>query len=268
MDRFFNMDNKFFQFMSRIADLIILNFLFLICCIPVITIGPAVTAMFYLTLKMIRNEESYIVKGFFHSFRQNLRQGIIVNLFMLAALLLLLLDFRIVNTMMNSSVSGKIIYVILMVIALIYIMIYLYVYPILAKFFNTIRNTFTNALLMSVRHLPYTGLMIVIVIAIPVAILYTPNAQIQSLLLMIFILMGPACMAYARSSLLVKIFDNYIPKEDPEETGTEKLPDESASGSAPAGLPFAEDTPQEAPDKEASPEAAPSEETSADQKSE
>ena len=66
MNRFFNMDNKFFTFMGRIADLIILNLLCIVCCIPIVTIGPAITAMFYVTMKMVRNEEAYIVKGFFH----------------------------------------------------------------------------------------------------------------------------------------------------------------------------------------------------------
>ena len=55
MDRFFNMDNKFFTFMSRVADLIILNLLCIVCCIPVVTIGPSIAAMFYVTLKMVRN---------------------------------------------------------------------------------------------------------------------------------------------------------------------------------------------------------------------
>ena len=83
MDRFFNMDNKFFTFMSRVADLIILNLLCIVCCIPVVTIGPSIAAMFYVTLKMVRNEESYIVRGFFKSFKQNLKQGIVINLIML-----------------------------------------------------------------------------------------------------------------------------------------------------------------------------------------
>ena len=53
MDRIFNMDNKFFTFMGRVADLIILNLLFLLCCIPIVTIGPAITAMYYVTMKMV-----------------------------------------------------------------------------------------------------------------------------------------------------------------------------------------------------------------------
>ena len=58
MDRLFNMDNKFFTVMGRVADLIMLNVVFLICCLPIVTIGASLTALHYVTLKMARNEES------------------------------------------------------------------------------------------------------------------------------------------------------------------------------------------------------------------
>mgnify|MGYP001019452691 CR=1 FL=1 len=83
MNNIFNPDNKFFSFMGRVADLMILNLLCIVCCIPVVTAGPAIAAMYYITLKMARNEESYVVKGFFHSFKQNLKQGIVIQIIML-----------------------------------------------------------------------------------------------------------------------------------------------------------------------------------------
>lgn len=145
MDRFFNMDNKFFTFMSRVADLIILNLLCIVCCIPVVTIGPSIAAMFYVTLKMVRNEESYIVRGFFKSFKQNLKQGIVINLIMLAAALLLYFDISICRS--TPGTIGKVLMVLFMMILVVYLMIFLYIYPVLAKFYNTIKNTFTNAFL-------------------------------------------------------------------------------------------------------------------------
>ena len=83
MNRIFNMDNKFFVFMGRVADLIILNLVCLVCCIPIITIGASLTALYYVTLKMVRNEESYIIKSFFKSFRENFKQSTIINVIML-----------------------------------------------------------------------------------------------------------------------------------------------------------------------------------------
>ena len=140
MDRFFNMDNKFFTFMSRVADLIILNLLCIVCCIPVVTIGPSIAAMFYVTLKMVRNEESYIVRGFFKSFKQNLKQGIVINLIMLAAALLLYFDISICRS--TPGTIGKVLMVLFMMILVVYLMIFLYIYPVLAKFYNTHQEYF------------------------------------------------------------------------------------------------------------------------------
>ena len=95
MGKLFNLDSPFMQFMNRVADLMWLNILFVICCIPVITIGPSLTAMYYITLKMVRNEESYITKGFFKSFRQNFLQATILWIMLLAILAVLFVDWRI-----------------------------------------------------------------------------------------------------------------------------------------------------------------------------
>ena len=219
MDRFFNMDNKFFTFMSRVADLIILNLLCIVCCIPLVTIGPSIAAMFYVTLKMVRNEESYIVRGFFKSFKQNLKQGIVINLIMLAAALLLYFDISICRS--TPGTIGKILMVLFMMILVVYLMIFLYIYPVLAKFYNTIKHTFRNAFLMSIRHLPYTVLMALITAA-PVAIFFIPTAQVQSIVLLLFILMGFSLEAFINGHFLVKIFDNYIIETPSKTSDTEE----------------------------------------------
>lgn len=231
MNRIFNMDNKFFTFMGRIADLIILNLLCIVCCIPIVTIGPAITAMFYVTMKMVRNEESYIVKGFFHSFKENLKQGIIINIIVLAAFTMLSLDISLVRGM--EGTVYKVLLYIFLVLLFMSMLIYLYIYPVLAKFYNTIKHTFINAFLMSIRHLPYSILMIVISL-LPFAILFIPSFRVQSFLIMLFILMGAAVIAYINSFFFVKIFDKYMPEEEKEESAdgewhmeeeTKELPD-------------------------------------------
>ena len=141
MGRIFNMDNKFFTFMSRVADLIILNVVFIVCCIPIVTIGASVTAMNYVTMKMARNEESYIVKSFFKSFRENFKQATIIWLILLVAGLLLGMDFRIVQQVESTGLLKVVTYGLYMV-ALIYAMVLSYIFPLLAKFDNTIKNTF------------------------------------------------------------------------------------------------------------------------------
>lgn len=240
MNRIFNMDNKFFVFMGRVADLIILNLIFIVCCIPIVTIGPALTALYYMTLKMARNEETYIIRGFFKSFKENFRQAIVIWLIILVLILLIGMDFSIMNNMDTGGVYTVVRYG-LYVIALILAMLTLYVFPVLSKFYNSIKNTMRNALLMALRHLPFTLLMLVVCIA-PFIIMFL-TVQTLSYGLLIMILLGFSLIAFINSKMLVRIFDHYIPKEEETEShGTfETLPEEGV---------FKNLTPTDAPKEE------------------
>lgn len=211
MGRFFNMDNKFFVFMGRVGDLIILNILCLVCCIPVITIGASLTSLFYVTLKMVRNEESYLVRSFFKAFRQNFRQATIMNLIFLVMSAIIYMDIAIIGQM--SGIASKVFVCMFALIGTLFAMTFLYAYPVLSKFYNTIRGTLQNAILMAIRHLPYTIIMLVIA-ALPVAGFFmAPSAQFQATILMLMFFVGGAVVAYLNSIFLVKIFDKYIPEE-------------------------------------------------------
>ena len=214
MGRFFNMDNKFFVFMGKIADLCMLNLLCIICCIPIVTAGASLTALYYVTMKMVRNEEAYIFRSFFRSFKQKFKKATLINIIMLAAAALLYIDTNIAGKM--GQPAGKILGMIFAAFTLLYVMILLYVYPLLAKFYNSVKNTFKNAILMAIRHLPYTILMLLIC-ACPILILFIPSFQIQMSLIMLVILFGPAVIAYGNSHFFVRIFDKYIPEESVSE---------------------------------------------------
>ena len=208
MDKLFNMDNKFFSMMGRAADLMILNIVFIICCLPIVTIGASLTALHYVTLKMVRNEESYIVKSFFKSFKQNFKQATIINLIMLLFGGLLYLDLNIINNMSGSMAS--VLHVLFIAFGIVYFVIFLYLYPVLAKFYNTIKHTFRNAFLMA------------LITAAPVAIFFIPTAQVQSIVLLLFILMGFSLEAFINGHFLVKIFDNYIIETPSKTSDTEE----------------------------------------------
>ena len=225
MDRIFNMDNKFFVFMGRVADLMILNILCIICCIPIVTIGASVTAMYYVTLKMARNEESYIARSFFKSFKENFKQATVIWLVALVAGLLLGFDFYIMGQM--STTFAKVVRYGLAIIALVYAMVMLYVFPVLSKFYNTIRATVRNALLMSIRHLPQTIAMLAITI-IPVILTLT-IAEVMVYGSLVWILVGFALIAFINSQFLVRIFDRYIPEEGAEGEETTEVSEEITS---------------------------------------
>lgn len=218
MGRFFNMDNKFFTFMSKVADLMILNVVFLLCCIPIVTIGASWTALYYVTLKMVRNEESYIVKSFFKSFKENFKQSTIIWLIMLVGGILLALDFRITSVMESTFIT--VMRYGLMVVLTVYALVILYIFPILSKFENSTKNTFKNALLMSIKHLPSTFLM-VIVSAVPIgATLLIPIVFAYGLI--VWILIGFSLTGFINSYLFVKIFDHYIPNQEESSTAIQQ----------------------------------------------
>lgn len=210
MGKLFNLDSPFMQFMNRVADLMWLNILFVICCIPVITIGPAITAMFYITLKMVRNEESYITKGYFKSFRQNFIQATVIWIIAIAAGGLLLLDYYIVSGRIGIKVGNpamvSVMQVLLIVVLIFYIFTITFVFPLLSKFDNTTRNTVKNAFIMSIRHFPVTLGSIAIAIITALLIIYVPIMLMFS----IFLLFSLA--AFICSQMYVRVFDKYIPK--------------------------------------------------------
>lgn len=64
MSKLFNLENPVWNFLGKLVDMMILTGLWLICCIPVVTIGASTTALYSVTLKMAENKEGYIVSSF------------------------------------------------------------------------------------------------------------------------------------------------------------------------------------------------------------
>ena len=177
---------------------------------------------------------------------ENLKQGIFINLILLAVGVFLFLDLRIVVGNFQGF-AGKAMYVVIWLGIVLYAMIFVYIYPLLSRFYNTIRNTFINAILISIRHLPKTVLLILLTLC-PILIFFIPQAMISSLLILLFILVGFATLAYAKSMILVKILDNYMP---PEETTPSvwdaEVPAAEDAGEAPVQV-LPESTPEDGSD--------------------
>ena len=231
MSRFFNMESPVFQFLSRLADLMILNVIFLITCIPIVTIGAAWTSLSYMTMKMIRNEESYIVRGYFKSFKQNFKQSTIMWLIVLVAGFVLYMDYRIMSVM--TDVPGhNIILIGIYAVTLLSLFVLQYLFPLVAKFYNSTKNMFRNALLMSIRHLPFTVIMTVIFVGSGIVTFI--NGYTITYGLLIWIMGGFAIVSLTNSWFMVRIFDKYIPEATEEK---EEEAEEAAAAEEVAELP-------------------------------
>lgn len=210
MRKFFDMDNPFFRTLSRIADLMILNISFIICCIPIFTIGAALTGMYYVTLKMAAGEEGYIFKAFLKSFKQNFRQSTVIWLIALAVGAILGADFLILTNSTGSLV--KVLFVLVLATTLIYLMVFIYTFPLLAQFENTITGTLRNAFILAIASFPRTFVMLVITIGSVVLTLWNIYTIMWGLLA--WILLGFSLVAYINSHFLKKTFARFIPKEE------------------------------------------------------
>lgn len=207
MSKFFGIDTPLWCFFSRLADLVILNLCFLVCCIPIVTISPSITALYYTSLKVTKGDITSVTKAFFHSFRENLRQGTvmwIISLFVLA-----LTAFDLYLTTGFSGTLRPILHTVVLIFGLMFYMIFLYAFPLLGRFGNTTLNMFKNAFIMCIRHLPYTLIMTLISLAPVLIFLVSPSSL--PLLAMIYLLIGFGLTAFANSFLFSRIFAKYMP---------------------------------------------------------
>ncbi len=221
MKEFFQYEGGFFRFMDKLGSIFWLNLLCLICCIPIFTIGASITACYYVTLKMVRDEECYITKEFFRSFKLNFRQATGIWLIFSVIGLLFFTDYRLLNVMKPDGSAavpfGNFIFIVICAVMIVCIMILTYVFPVLAKFDNSIKNTIRNAFVLSIRHLPQTAALILINALFPgvlVLVLWFGKAL---WLIPVILCLGTAGAAYFCSYLFVKIFDLYVPKNETAE---------------------------------------------------
>ena len=98
-------DNPIMNAIGRIADFIILNVLWVICSIPIITIGASTTALYTVMLKIVKNEEGYIARDFFKAFRENFKQSTAIWLVFLLLGIILIVDYSAL-VLMPERVAG------------------------------------------------------------------------------------------------------------------------------------------------------------------
>lgn len=203
------MDSPLMCFLTKIADLMVLNILFCVTSIPLFTVGASWTALYSVTLKMVRDEEGSVFRSYFRSFRQNFRQATLLWLGVLAALTLMVLDIRALNGMAGGTISG-LLRVGVEILAIFGIMVLQYLFPSLARFEASLLGTLKNACILAIANLPRTALMTAA--AVGAAWITLINNTTIAIGLMVWPLIGFALMAFGNSGILRKIFDGCLPK--------------------------------------------------------
>lgn len=205
MGSLFQTDNLVWRWVGRIADLIVLNFLFLVCSIPVVTIGASCTAMYSVTLKAVKDEESYIFKGFLKAFKENFVQSTAAWLILAAVGIVLLTDLRFAAGV--PGMAGTLFEVFLYALLFVYAVLLLYIFPYIARFHATLGQVFKNSALISIGSLPFT--LLLVTLNGGMALVTFLNADILGKMAVFWLIIGFACMAFLSSAFYRTIFAKY-----------------------------------------------------------
>jgi len=213
---FLRYDSDFMMGISKVTDYVLLNLLCVLFCLPVVTAGAAVTATYYVSMKLVRGEEPSVWKSFLKSFKENFKQATIIWLFALFLICFLTYDWYLLwNTQQISTDS--VMCIALLVVSVLVVLAVLSVFPFLARFQVTIKAAIRNAFWFSILHIPQ--LLLVIILNI---LTYYIGFHYMEWFILIWVI-GSGLSLYYASRMFVKEFAKLEPKK--EDTDTQKNQD-------------------------------------------
>lgn len=193
----FNINSGFFKFINRLLDVLFINLLWIICSLPIVTIGASTCAAFSITLKMVDDEEGYIGKTFFKAFKQNFKQGTLMWLITAPCVYMLYLLWQMV---IKSEDINAIVIIGVILLTAIAISINLYSYPLIARYENSLKNIIKNSFGICVQFFIKT-LILIAVVAVEIIIIMWNRWT-----LLAGIIIGPEFIIYTISGVSKKIF--------------------------------------------------------------
>lgn len=200
MNGLFSINSPLWSFSNKALHFLWLSILWLVCSLPVVTIGASTSALYSITLKYVRNEEGYLTASFFTAFRQNLKQGTAIWLILLLAGLFLGLDFVVYYRSGSTGIGHMVLMTLCFSLALVFILMNLYVYAVLAKFQNSVFHILKNSCIMAICHWPSSLAMLLLSLLILAAgfLAFPP-----------LLFFAPAGLSYLHAKFLCRIFDQY-----------------------------------------------------------
>ena len=200
----FSPDSKIMQIIGRITDLIVLNILFLLCCLPVFTIGAATTAMYTLCFRMLRQEEGNILKPYLRAFRENFKPA--TGVFLILSVILVP-DYLYFDRFFHMNGILHYVSYFFVLIAALAVLTAGFAFPWVSQFRNSASQTLKNALLLSIGNLP-RAIAIAVITLLPV-ILWITNFDLFVKISFLWLALYFAAAAYMNAAILYPVFKPY-----------------------------------------------------------
>ncbi len=200
-----NINSPIFQFLNTFTEFVLLNAVFLITCIPLITIGASITALYTVTLREARGEEGYLVRSYWKAFLENFRKSTLLFLVYFSSGCVLL--FNLVFWLQMQTPAGNLLLTGICLLSLLWLVSLLYVFPLQARFENSLSQTLRNALLLALSNRLCTVVILLLFLAAAALFCLT---SVFRLFLLVF---GFAFLAYCNSFFFLKVFRKYEPEQ-------------------------------------------------------
>lgn len=200
MGKIISTDSTLYKFTSKLVNILLINFIWIISSIPIITIGASTTAVYYVTLKIVKEEEVYIVKSFIKSFKENFKQSTIMWLiFLVIGVILGSNYYYLFNVVKNPGILFRIVTALVTVL---YVFCVLYAFPLLSRYSNSISRTILNSFVVSIRYFSRTIIILVLVVVLIAIGLYHTISFIFTLFF------GVGLLTYVVSFYTLKVFED------------------------------------------------------------
>lgn len=211
MDRLFNVNNPLMRALSKLFDIGWLSLIYVVFCIPLVTIGAATTSLYYVSAKVLRKDRGYVWSEFWHSFKLNFKPATLM--WLIFAAIYGLLYFNLTTFNASNAVGG---YLVGAYIALAFIVtcVASYAFSLLSRFNMNVRGILRYALYMSFRHFLHTLCFLAILFVAGFGIYAGFRVQLPILLLFV-----PGLGSFLYTFPMEHLLKKYMPK--PEKRYTE-----------------------------------------------
>ena len=200
----FHPDSCLIRFLARICDLLLLNIALVLSCCTVVLSGTAVTALYSMTLKLMRGQDCDPVKGFLRALRENFLSSSFATILFLADVTLLAVLRSVLYA--ETLLMPPAVFVMLAILAVFLTALLSYLFPLLARFENTFSHHLSNAIRLSLANLPVTVLMTTFnLLPLLIGLLFP---ALLGVVFAFWLLFGFAAGAWINSFYLNRIFES------------------------------------------------------------
>lgn len=189
---------------SRLIDLIVAGLYWLICSLPVITLGAASTALYYAVVKCVRHERGRLTGVFFSAFRREFRQSTLTWLIYIGYTAVIAADAYAIGAAGLGGVLGILRWVFFLPALLSLPWMFAYI----SRFSNNIKGSFKFVGWLTLKHLGKSVLLAAVLVAVGVIVYLTP--------LLLPLLPGAVCMLM--SLIIEPVFREYTAEQGGENT--------------------------------------------------